>query len=335
MLVPTFFVFLILRLQGVDADFHFLSCRTVKSSMSIPANPAIAVPASDMSSCSGILGSRMVIVETLTQEIGQQSVFGFDGFCDTQQLNVYTRSSELLEFYYNGGVGGSGLQGTCAPTYVSETPQNLSCVSADLSLNCTDSWTCFSGVCETVRNDSTTTPFLKPPTTTDSTNSLISTRSGSIDAPLRSTTTGSTAGSMDAPLSSVDSAATSRSNRKKTTTTTVLASIFGVLCFGFGLAIVFLVFRSRIRMARSGWGRGGDGEQTTRMPARTHLVPFRAMQSSLSAVPPKTAGASAPRVLGLPPDQGRASSWQTQPPAYVPQYTAGYRLCVHGQRPQR
>ncbi|KAJ7070112.1 hypothetical protein C8F01DRAFT_1115310 [Mycena amicta] len=322
MLVSSFLILLILRIPGVDADFHFLTCRTLQSSTtSIPANPSIVVPASDMSSCSGILGSRMVVLENLTQEIGQQSVFSFNGFCDTQRLDVYTASSDLLGFYYSGGSGGFGLQGSCSPARIAGTPQNFSCVSDNLSLDCTDSWTCFSGICEAAREGSATTPFPKQPTTSGSpTNSPVS-----------------TVGSIDAPHSSADSTATSRTN-SNSKTTTIVASILGVLCLGLGIAIVFLVCHSGIRRPR--WGRGSDVEKAIAPATGTPVfvappqrrssiypVPFLAMEPSPSAastLSPKAAGVSAPwpwaPLPALPEADSPASanSWQTQPPAYVP-----------------
>ncbi|KAJ7070115.1 hypothetical protein C8F01DRAFT_1115331 [Mycena amicta] len=287
---------------AVNADFHFLACRTVETSMgSVPANPTIVVPASDMSGCSGILGGRMVILDNLTQEI-DQSAFSFNGFCDTHRLDVYP-VSQLLQVYYDNGVGGSGLQGTCSPTNVVHTPQNFSCVSDTLSLDCTDSWMCFSGICETIREDSTTTPFPKPPATTGSTiNSLIST-SGSMDAPFRPPATSSTAvstgSSIDAPHSSAYSTATSRSNSK---TTTIVASILGVLCFGLGIVITFLICRSGIQRPR--WGSDVEktiptaAETTFTTSTRTSIYPgaFTAMEPSpsvASALSPASARASA------------------------------------------
>ncbi|KAJ7745953.1 hypothetical protein B0H14DRAFT_3514412 [Mycena olivaceomarginata] len=68
MLVPWAFVFLA---NAVYADFHFLSCvSSGPSANPFSPSPAIAVPTSDLASCSGILGERMLVVENLTQPIG-------------------------------------------------------------------------------------------------------------------------------------------------------------------------------------------------------------------------------------------------------------------------
>ncbi|KAJ7134222.1 hypothetical protein C8R44DRAFT_769897 [Mycena epipterygia] len=150
MLLP--WVVVLLASRVVHADFHFLNCvSTGPSANPIPTNPTIAVPTSDMASCTGILGERMVLLENLTQPIDKASVSSFNNFCDTGRLDVYPRSSDLLAIFYSGGDG--TLQGQCSPS----PAKNYSCSSQALSLDCSDSWTCFSGICETPREDSVTT----------------------------------------------------------------------------------------------------------------------------------------------------------------------------------
>lgn len=58
-----------------------------------------------MTSCSGILGERMVILENLTQPVGTAGKFSINNFCDATRLDVYLASSDLLSVYYSGGDG--------------------------------------------------------------------------------------------------------------------------------------------------------------------------------------------------------------------------------------
>ncbi|KAJ7793582.1 hypothetical protein B0H14DRAFT_2622690 [Mycena olivaceomarginata] len=103
MLVPWAFVFLA---NTVYADFHFLSCFSSGPSAN-PSSPslAIAVPTSDLVSCSGILGERMLVVQNLTQPIGQASVFSMDNFCEARRIDIRLASSDLLDIFNSGGDG--------------------------------------------------------------------------------------------------------------------------------------------------------------------------------------------------------------------------------------
>ncbi|KAJ6584631.1 hypothetical protein B0H19DRAFT_391335 [Mycena capillaripes] len=140
--------------NAVYADFHFLSCvASGPSPNTIVSNPTIAVPTSDLASCDGILGERMLIVQNLTQPVGQASVFSMNNFCQARRLDIRLASSDLLGIFFSGGDG--TLLGECSPSPATK----FSCSSPNLSLDCTDSWTCFSGICEAPRAGSVTTPL--------------------------------------------------------------------------------------------------------------------------------------------------------------------------------
>ncbi|KAJ6536577.1 hypothetical protein DFH09DRAFT_1178883 [Mycena vulgaris] len=124
----------LLASRGAYADFHFLNCVSSGPSVNpIPTNPTIAVPTSDMANCAGILGERMVILENLTQPVGTASVFSIVNFCDARRLDVYLASSDLLGIFISGGDG--TLIGECSPS----PAKSYSCISPNLSLNCSDS----------------------------------------------------------------------------------------------------------------------------------------------------------------------------------------------------
>ncbi|KAJ7808896.1 hypothetical protein B0H14DRAFT_1508547 [Mycena olivaceomarginata] len=82
-----------------------------------------------------------------------------NNFCGARRLDIRLASSDLLDIFTSGGDGTVKL-GECSPS----RPRNFSCSSASLSLTCTDSWTCFSGICEAPREGSTTTRALIPST---------------------------------------------------------------------------------------------------------------------------------------------------------------------------
>ncbi|KAF8208569.1 hypothetical protein K438DRAFT_277405 [Mycena galopus ATCC 62051] len=98
----------------------------------------------------------MMIVQNLTQPIGEASVFSMDNFCNSPRLDIRLASSDLMGIFQSGGDG--TLLGECSPSELNQ-PKNFSCTSTSLSLNCTEIWTCFSGICEAPREDSVTTPI--------------------------------------------------------------------------------------------------------------------------------------------------------------------------------
>ncbi|KAJ7175297.1 hypothetical protein C8R46DRAFT_1078473 [Mycena filopes] len=214
----------------VSADFHFLSCAsTGPSGAAVQTNPTtqIAVPTSDLAtrSCTGILGPRMVELN-LTQPVGQATgKFSIDNFCEARRLDVYSASSDLLGMFYSGGDG--TLIGECGPS----SSANFSCSSGDLSLTCTDSWICFSGICETSRGGSTTEPFT-PPASTDT--------SGVAPATVPSPPT------QAPPTQSSSSESTARGSRK---ISVIVAAVLGPISFCLVLAIALLSWR---------WRRRGD-----------------------------------------------------------------------------
>ncbi|KAF7365502.1 hypothetical protein MVEN_00423200 [Mycena venus] len=107
MLVLWAFVILLPRISR--ADFHFLNCiSSGHSANPIPSNPTIAVPTSNLTGCPGILGDRMVLLQDLTQPVGQAGKFSIDNFCEAKRLDVYLLSSNSLTsltIYYSGGDG--------------------------------------------------------------------------------------------------------------------------------------------------------------------------------------------------------------------------------------
>ncbi|KAJ7719938.1 hypothetical protein B0H16DRAFT_1605542 [Mycena metata] len=275
MLVPTF---LVLFASAVSADFHFLSCTSIgPSANAIPTNPTIAVPTSDLGTCAGMLGPNMVVLQNLTGPINQAGKFSIDNFCGAPRLDVYVKSSDALQMYYSGGDG--TLIGACTSSTLegNGVPAQFSCNSETLSLNCTDSYFCFSGVCETPRADSTTvalTPLASssapssasavsfvPPTEANSTNPTLKLENG-------------------------------RASQK---TSIIVGAVLGPISFCLALTIGLLIWRHR----RRGVETRADDEQVqqpyieVRPRSETIIRPFVAtqfLQTSMSEAPKTRAG---------------------------------------------
>ncbi|KAF7297609.1 Serine/threonine-protein phosphatase [Mycena kentingensis (nom. inval.)] len=256
-MLSTFLLPLLIFIRVVSADFHFLTCRNATSaSGDIPDNPTIVVPRSDLS-CAGILGNRMVVLKNLSQPVGTEAVISIDRFCDTKRLDVYTSSQNLLGLFYSGGGGGSGLQGACFAN--GSGGQNFSCSSPVLSLDCTDTWMCFTGICEVARANVATTPF---PNSQQSPATSIpcSLTAASFDA----------ASNTEAPQRSGLSSSSNGTN----TTTTVIASILGVLCLLLVIGIIVLLCRARrVRIRSCGCMEWGCEDEENKGPRQSQLEP--------------------------------------------------------------
>ncbi|KAJ6536602.1 hypothetical protein DFH09DRAFT_1401741 [Mycena vulgaris] len=214
-------LFTLLASRVVRADFHFLNCvSTGPSKIGIPSNPTIVVPASDMADCSGVLGPRMVLLQNLTQPVGSTGldVFSIDGLCGAPRLDVWVQSPdrELLGVYVDNGDG--VRKGNCGPSNV----QNYTCTSQDLSLSCTDSWTCFTGICEVPRVGSVT--------------SAVGASASAQDV---------LASATASPAASTVSLTASAASSSKAAT--VVGCVLGVICLSLGLGITLLLWKRKSR----------------------------------------------------------------------------------------
>jgi len=221
----------VLLARATYADFHFLSCASSgPSSSALPSALAIAVPTSDMTGCNGILGERMIIIQNLTQPVGQASVFSMENFCEANRLDVRLASSDLLGIFFSGGDG--TLLGECSPS----PPKKFNCSSPSLSLDCTDSWTCFSGICEAPREGSLTTQSPVPSSVTSS--------AGGSQTPVSPTNTSvpdiqTSPSSVGSPSPKVEN---DRSSQK---TSIVVGAVLGVVSLCLALAMALLIWRRR------------------------------------------------------------------------------------------
>ncbi|KAJ7695796.1 hypothetical protein B0H17DRAFT_427285 [Mycena rosella] len=224
-----------------------------------------------MAGCAGILGPQMVTLQNLTQPVGTASVFSINDFCGASRLDVYLRSSDLLAVFISGG---DGTQiGACSPS----SPKTLNCSEGGLQLDCTDSWTCFSGRCEAPREGSITTP-----SPVSATSSRFSSSSPSTSSTQRTS-------------SAADNSPAQAGGRSKgSKTAVVVGSVLGALCLCLALTIALLIWRRR----RTGTGRAADDPPTEGAPAADTIRPVVATQpvrpfvvsQSFQTSPTKSAG---------------------------------------------
>ncbi|KAJ7465242.1 hypothetical protein FB451DRAFT_1179403 [Mycena latifolia] len=149
---PSVLNFQSLETSGLLSHFHFLNCiSTGPSAITIPSHPSIVVPANDMTDCTSILGAGTVLLQNLTQPVGTGGVFSIEGLWNSKRLDVWPQSpgTDLLGVYYSGG-------GTAY------------------------SWTCFTGICESPREDTVTTQW---PWSVANTTSASAVGGGSISVP--------------------------------------------------------------------------------------------------------------------------------------------------------
>ncbi|KAJ7599253.1 hypothetical protein C8J56DRAFT_185505 [Mycena floridula] len=224
MFVPWMLIIFMSRLSY--ADFHVLNCVSSGapgSTTGIPTNPTITVPTSNMSSCAGVLGDRMSIVQGLTEPVGKASVFSIDNFCDARRLDVYLTSPDLMGIFYSGGDG--TLIGACSPS----PARNYSCTSQAVgTLDCTDAWTCFTGICEAPREGSTT--GTTSPTLVTQTSELPS-----ITSPSTSTVLGQK----------------SEGGSKKSNSAVVVGVILGLISALLGGILAYVFWRRRTKSRES------------------------------------------------------------------------------------
>ncbi|KAJ6536598.1 hypothetical protein DFH09DRAFT_1283794 [Mycena vulgaris] len=264
-------LFALLASRAVRADFHLLDCvSTGPSRISIPSNPTIVVPASDMANCSGILGPRMVLLQNLTTPVASvpfNTSFSIPGLCDAPLLDVWTQTPDhdLLSVFIQATDG--VRKGDCGTNL---NPQNYSCSAQDLSLNCSDTWTCFTAICEAPRAGSVT--------------SAVS------------------ASSLSAPASVSPAANTVTTAPRPTPNAPVIVgSVLGAGCLGLGLAVVILV---RARSRRRDEGRG-DSEsaqpfqafRAARPPLKSGALPVAPTMGARAEG--SSAGASAGSSTGM------------------------------------
>ncbi|KAJ7465240.1 hypothetical protein FB451DRAFT_1263012 [Mycena latifolia] len=305
--MPVPWIIVLLASRVAYADFHFLSCVSSGGSATL-SNPTIAVPASSLGSCDGILGPTTVTLQNLTQPVGKASVFSIDNFCDARRLDVYLASSDLLGIFVSGGDG--TLIGECSPS----PPRNFSCSSQSLSLDCSDSWTCFSGICEAPREDSVTTQ-------SPSSSSPLPSSSVSV-APSGSSTTApasSTSGADNSPLAAPAGGG---------------ATVLGITCLCLALTIALLVWRRRRKVQEIRAPDNPPMENYTVVAPRVETIqPFLATQTSQSLMSSlKTSGRMSVSLIGLSSPAEReevreaqqarsrsiVTSWRTDalPPSY-------------------
>ncbi|KAJ6490148.1 hypothetical protein DFH09DRAFT_1454434 [Mycena vulgaris] len=259
-------LFALLTSRAVRADFHLLDCvSTGPSRIGIPSNPTIVVPASDMADCSGILGPRMVLLQNLTTPVASMpfnTFFSIPGLCGAPLLDVWMQTPDhsLLSVFIHAADG--VRKGDCGTNL---SPQNHSCSAQDLSLNCTDTWTCFTAICEAPRAGSVT--------------SVVSASSLSAPpfTPSPSGTSAGTTPSAPVPVSPAANTAIT-APRPTSNAPVILGSVLGAGCLGLGLAVAVLV-RARSRSRRRDEGRGDRSESAR---------PFQAFRA---ARPPLKSGA--------------------------------------------
>ncbi|KAJ7695798.1 hypothetical protein B0H17DRAFT_427375 [Mycena rosella] len=311
----------LLASRVAHADFHFLSYKSSGvSATPIPTNPTLAVPTSDMAGCDGILGPQMVTLQNLTQPVGTASVFNINDFCGASRLDVYLRSSDLLAVYIAGGDGTQlGVLIECIPSLKSvsadwacspSSPKTFNCSEGGLQLDCTDSWTCFSGICEAPREGSATTP--SPVSATSSGSSLSS---GSSPSSKASSSSPSTSSTQRTPSAADNSPAQAGGRSKGSRTATVVGSVLGALCLCLALIVALLIWRRR----RTGAGRAAVRPFVATQSSQAS--PFKSAGPPISISPaelPLTAadleGAEARHVQGR--SRAVVMSWRTLPPSY-------------------
>ncbi|KAJ7134273.1 hypothetical protein C8R44DRAFT_421159 [Mycena epipterygia] len=318
MLVP--WVVVLLASRVVHADFHFLNCvSTGPSGNPIPTNPTIVVPASDMGSCTGILGERMVVLENLTQPISiALTSFGFNNLCDAGELNVYIRSSDLLAIYYAIGYG--ALEGQCSPS----PAYNYSCSSQALSLDCSDSWTCFSGICETAREGSVTTQSLVTSSASIGSSATLTVPASSASVPATQQT----------PSDAENSSAKLGGGGSSSKLSIIVGSVLGVICLCLALIIALLMRRRNRRGQETRAANNPPIEYTEIAPASGTIQPFLQIATQSSHSSTKTSGGqtSAASLAGPSPpivreevreavesrSRNNVTSWRTDalPPSY-------------------
>ncbi|KAJ6536608.1 hypothetical protein DFH09DRAFT_1324644 [Mycena vulgaris] len=315
-LVP--WLFTLLGSRVVNADFHFLTCiSTGPSATPIPSQPSIVVPANDMENCSGVLGPRMVLLENLTQPVGSAGVviFSIEGLCDAPRLEVWTESSDLLGVYIAGGDG--VRRGDCGPS----NTQNYSCGSQALSLNCNDSWTCFTGICEAPRADSTSTTL--PPGNVSNLNKPSAVGALSPGGPCAS------ASSQPVPATATATPSSAAKTTPSSKSSIIVGCVLGAICLGLGLSLTFaLCSYKRKRRGKSVESPSPMSERAASGPEVLQIAPVAVPRGPLVPRPFLAFQAARPSLkTGIPAPisaartSARAEGSNTGAEAFPPSYS--------------